>query len=159
MIGCAGENCTECDTNFAPVGECDQCLRGCAGENCSDCASNFGPPRQCDQCLRGWTGENCTDCATNFGPAGKCDTCLTGWAGDDCDACADGWLPPTCDQICNGFGCCNHSNCQGCIENGKWEGAVLLQNFEVRLTFSGDTCTQVVSGELNDGLIAYLSQN
>ena len=91
---------------------------------------------RCDACAQGWTGDDC-------------DTCLTGWTGDDCDTCADGWLPPTCDQICDGFGCCDQGDCQGCIQNGRWEGTVGAESLEVHLTFRGDTCTQVVPGELN----------
>ena len=99
------------------------------------------------QCKRGWTGKNCDTCAPNFGPVGRCDRCLGSWTGDDCDTCADGWLPPTCDQICEGFGCCNHDNCQGCIQMGLWVGKDSNQlRLEARLTFSGETCSDLVPG-------------
>ena len=89
-------------------------------------------------CQTGWTGDNC-------------DSCAPGWTGDDCDTCVDGWLPPTCDQICDGFGCCNQGECQGCIQNGKWVGEVDTTwwgkvNIEVRLTFAGETCSEIIPG-------------
>ena len=98
------------------------------------------------KCKKGWTGQNCDSCVTNFEPPGECSRCRTGWTGEDCDACADGFLPPTCDQICDGFGCCNHGNCQGCIQNGRWEGTFATQALETVLTFRGDTCTELVPG-------------
>ena len=101
------------------------------------------------ECKKGWTRQNCDSCSTNFGPPGQCNMCLPRFKGDECDTCACGWLPPTCDQICNGFGCCNHSNCQGCIQNGRWEGTLLNQPLELVLTFRGNMCTELVPGKLN----------
>ena len=108
---------------------CEFCTEGWTGGNCTYCDVNFGPPEQCDTCVIGWAGENC-------------DSCAKGWTGDNCDTCADGWIPPTCDQICDGFCCCNHSNCHGCIQDGLWEGL----NLNVRLTFSGKTCSELAPG-------------
>ena len=69
-----------------------------------------------------------------------------GWTGDNCDSCADGWLLPKCDVICDGFGCCNNDNCQGCIQNGRW---VTTFGDEVHLTFKGERCSDLVPGKFN----------
>ena len=123
--GWVGSDCDRCDVNFGPDGECSRCRTGWVGDNC-------------DACAIGWIGSDCDTCATNFGPPGQCDTCN------------DGWLPPTCDKKCDGFGCCNHGECQGCIQNGRWQGSIGHNSLEVRLTFSGETCSQVVPGEMKD---------
>ena len=86
------------------------------------------------KCKKGWAGDNC-------------DACVPGWTGDDCDACAPGWLPPTCDQMCDGFGCCNQGECQGCIQNGRWEGTIASYNMEVHFTFRGERCSDLVPGK------------
>ena len=146
--GLVGENCSQCAPNFGPEGQCDQCVTGRAGENCTQCAPNFGPEEQCDQCVTGRAGENCSECAVNFGPPGQCNSCLSRWAGDNCDSCAQGWSGDNC-EICEGFGCCNQGECEGCIQDGKWVGTVGLEYLEVHLTFSGDTCTTPHTGKLN----------
>ena len=147
LKGWAGNNCSDCATNFGRPGQCDQCLGGWTCDNCSECADNFGPAGQCDQCLRGWSGENCSDCGTNFGPPGQCDQCLRGWAGDSCDACAPGWTGPECDA-CEGFGFSTESNCTECIQNGYWKGHMSSRYLDVHLTFTGETCSDLVPGRL-----------
>ena len=111
-----------------------QCKKGWSGTNCDACALQWTGDN-CDACVPGWAGDDC-------------DACVPGWTGDDCDTCADGWLPPTCDQICDGFGCCNQGECQGCIQNGRWEG-LTGSGFPVQvdLTFSGSRCSDLVPGE------------
>ena len=48
--------------------------RGFAGENCTECATNFGPPGQCYGCVPRWGGEMCDSCAPGWtGP--DCDVC------------------------------------------------------------------------------------
>ena len=85
--------------------------------------------RNFDACAVGWTGPDCDTCATNIGPPGQCNTCN------------DGWLPPTCDQICDGFGCCDPDNCQGCIQNGRWQNRIFQV---IHLTFRGERSSDVV---------------
>ena len=167
--GWTGDNCDSCATNFEPPGQCGKCARGWSGENCNECstgwtgdkcdscARNFWPPGQCDSCLERWTGENCSECVkgwagpeydgcatgragtdcdscdVNFGPAGQCDRCLSGWAGDNCN-------------YCDGFGFSPKSNCSECIQNGLWKGESRTKNVEVRLTFTGETCSDLVLG-------------
>ena len=84
---------------------------------------------------RGWTGKNCDSCALNFGPPGQCDSCITGWKGDDCDAC-------------EGFGFSTESNCTECIQNGYWIGNISSKYLDVYLTFTGETCSDLVPGRL-----------
>ena len=122
------------------------CQRGWVGSDCDSCDVNFEPVGECSRCSLGWSGRNCDTCVSNFGPAGQCDECLGGWTGDNCDICTDGWLLPMCDQICDGFGCCNHDNCQGCIQNGQWKTPI---GQEVYLTFKGETCSDLVPGKFN----------
>ena len=96
------------------------------------------------QCKKGWTGNKCDSCDVNYGPRGLCDNCLTGWAGENCDACALGWSPPACTtcQFCFS----SESNCTECIENGRWTGMVRHQDLTVWLTFTKETCSELVPG-------------
>ena len=84
------------------------------------------------QCKRGWTGDNCDTCAPNFGPEGQCTQCLRGWAGDNCDVCR--------------FGFSTKSNCRECIQNGYWKGNMGSKYLDVNLTFTGETCSELVPG-------------
>ena len=132
--GWSGTSCDACAPGWTRE-NCDSCSPGWTGDNCTECATNYGPPNLCDRCLTGWTGDNC-------------DACTLGWTGDDCDTCADGWTGENCDQICDGFGCCNQDECQGCIQNGRWEGTLGFNRMEVHLTFRGETCSDLVPGNL-----------
>ena len=53
------------ETTVTPVLLTLGLLRSAAGvaldQNCDQCDTNFGPAGQCDQCLRGWCGEKCSD--------------------------------------------------------------------------------------------------
>ena len=141
----AGKNCDTCVTGWAGD-NCDFCDHGWTGENCDSCDGNFGPPGQCDSCLRGWAGNSCAICANgwtglecdacsrNFGPPGQCDRCLTGWTGDNC-------------YYCEGFGFSTESNCTECIQNGYWKGMIGSTYLDVHLTFTGDTCSDLVLGK------------
>ena len=98
------------------------------------------------QCRTGWTGDNCDICATNFGPPGSCDTCLAIFTGPECDACAPGWTGPDC-QYCEGFGFSTESNCTQCIQNGYWKGRIRHNYLDVHLTFTGESCSELVLGK------------
>ena len=86
------------------------------------------------KCKRGWTGENCDLCTRNFGPEGQCNQCLTGWIGDSCN-------------YCEGFGFSTESNCTECIHNGYWKGTFRSNYLDVHLTFTGETCSELVPGK------------
>ena len=122
-----------------------KCTKGWTRSNCSLCVTNLGPPGQCNQCLRGWAGENCSECAANFGPPGQCEKCLRGWTGNNCDVCALGWSPPDC-STCR-FGFITESNCTECIPNGRWTGTVDNKDLTVTLSFTGETCSEVMPGK------------
>ena len=65
--------------------------------------------------------------------------------------CEDGWTEPNCDQICDGFGCCNNDECSGCIRDGHWQGTLSYGDsfiiLEFYLSFGGRTCTNLLPGE------------
>ena len=88
------------------------------------------------KCKKGWTGDNC-------------DACAAGWTGDNCDECAPGWLPPGC-STCR-FGFSTESNCTECITNGLWTGTANGKDLTLRLTFNGETCSEVVPGKQTCG--------
>ena len=130
--GWTGRNCDTCAPNFGPSGQCDSCLKGWSGLNCDSCATGWAGPG-CDGCATGWIGTDCDSCATNFGPDGRCDRCLTSWTGDNCN-------------YCEGFGFSIESNCTGCIQNGYWKGNKGSRYLDVHLTFTGETCSELVPG-------------
>ena len=96
-------------------------------------------------CQRGWTGENCDGCIQGW--AGEnCDGCIQGWAGENCDACAPGWIGENCD-VCERFGFSTESNCTECIQNGLWVGRERSNDVEVYFTFTGPSCSELVTGK------------
>eukprot|EP00116_Pleurobrachia_bachei_P001748 sb/3462010/ len=119
-----GTNCTTCDTNYYPAGDCSVlCIPTPGMSTCDDQGKLVCGPHvtgdTCDTCENGWDiKSHCETCAPNFYPAGNCSVrctatigrskcdkngilvCDTPFSGPKCDKCAIHYYGTSCTTFC-----------------------------------------------------------